>query len=41
MTTIEKIADEIRKTYENSVYDVTVDKLHNTITVWVKRFESE
>ena len=41
MSTIEEIADEIRETYKGFVYDVTVDKLHNTITVYVKRFESE
>ena len=39
MSTIEKIADEIRETYRDSVYDVTVDKQNNTITVWVRKFE--
>ena len=39
MTTTERIADEIRETYRDFVYDVIVDRQHNTITVWVKRFE--
>jgi len=39
MTTIERIADEIRVTYNDFIYDVTVDKVHNTITIWVKKFE--
>ena len=41
MSTIEEIADDIREAYKDFVYDVTVDEEHNTITVWVKKFESE